>query len=260
MHDRRGIGWSEGLEYDYIGVAAQWAGISAQFFRQLLTEAEITSPIYYMGHSYGGHHIAYFAALYPEMIRGLVFLDSTGFSPVNLFMDLLETVCNFQPLGLLRLAINTGLFDFESAYARYIDFRNMEARDEVVASMLSGSWIATFRREHEKLFETIDRATTAKNVGYPEATLREILENKIINCSVLVINADRRNWSFPGKYFPRFNSTLFQMSVPGSGHSSLVYSDSYSLVVAQLIDLFIQYDRGDVDLATFSSRAALLTT
>ena len=271
VHDRRGFGWSDGFEYDYIGVEAQWAGNSARFFRQLLTEAEITSPIYYMGHSYGGHHIAYFAALYPEMIRGLVFLDSSGFSPVDVLKDLLETVCNFQPLGLLRIAIDTGLFDFESAFAGFVNFEDMEVstRDEVVSSVLSGSYIASYMREHEKLFETIEVATTAKKsatlqndrqqVLYPEAKLREILKNKLINCSVLVIDADHRSWSFPGQYFPRFNSTLFQMNVPGSEHSSLVYSDTYSLVVAQLIDLFIQYDRGDVDLATFRSRAGALT-
>ena len=52
MYDRRGKGWSEGLENDFIDShqdEPQWSKSNVQFLKELVKVAGIKTPFYYAG-------------------------------------------------------------------------------------------------------------------------------------------------------------------------------------------------------------------
>lgn len=70
-YDRTGLGWSDdcGQEKDAEGAAAR---LSA-----LLDIADITEPLFLVGHSIAGLYLRVFAARNPERVRGVAFLDAS---------------------------------------------------------------------------------------------------------------------------------------------------------------------------------------
>jgi pimeloyl-ACP methyl ester carboxylesterase len=108
--DRRGYGWSETYEYDHFDLLTkpayrQYSATNSEIFVKLIKEAGISTPFYYIGHSYGGHHLVQVALHHPEMVKGLVFLDSSQFSAaVDSLHDYLELIENFKGLAPLYIA------------------------------------------------------------------------------------------------------------------------------------------------------------
>ena len=52
VYDRRGRGWSEGLEHDFLDShqsEPQWSGTSVEFLRKLIRVANISTPLYFIG-------------------------------------------------------------------------------------------------------------------------------------------------------------------------------------------------------------------
>ena len=52
MYDRRGKGWSEGLENDFIDShndRPQWSKFNVHFLKELVKVAKIKTPFYYAG-------------------------------------------------------------------------------------------------------------------------------------------------------------------------------------------------------------------
>ena len=114
--DRRGYGWSETFEHDLVSLLAdeddqQWSKTNSEFFVKLVETAEIQTPFYYMGHSYGGHHIVQVALSHPEMVKGLFFLDSAGFGITEVFETYGELASNFEALGLMYILTESNWID-----------------------------------------------------------------------------------------------------------------------------------------------------
>ena len=159
VYDRRGYGWSEGLETDDLLPMIdypQMALTNSIFFKALVKKAGLKTPLFYMGHSYGGYHLTYSALRDPDLIKGLIYLDSSTFSPRSRFSaaddklrDLLEVVVNFQPLGLLRAALDLKILDYIDAFGDVGDFKDIEQEtsDIMVAGARSGFYFASFSRE-----------------------------------------------------------------------------------------------------------------
>lgn len=70
-YDRAGYGWS-----DPGPIPRTTARISREL-HALLSEAKVPGPYVLVGHSFGGYNIRYFASDYPELVAGLVFIDSS---------------------------------------------------------------------------------------------------------------------------------------------------------------------------------------
>ena len=121
---------------------------NVEFFRQLVDVAKIRRPFYLAGHSYGGHHLIYTALKYPELVKGLIFLDSSRFSAVDIVENMLQVVVNFQPTGLMSVAIERKLFDYEKAFADFIELSEMQddQKKAFLAAMMSGTSFLGYTR------------------------------------------------------------------------------------------------------------------
>ena len=97
-YDRAGYGWSvpQPTPNDADHIASR--------LHALLAAAHISGPIVLMGQSLGGIYIRDFAARYPTMISGLVFVDSSV--P---FMDRHGVPLPTAPQWLLQTALSTGI-------------------------------------------------------------------------------------------------------------------------------------------------------
>jgi pimeloyl-ACP methyl ester carboxylesterase len=70
-YDRAGYGWSDP------GPRPRTTARITRELSTLLAEAKIPGPYLLVGHSFGGYNIRYFASEYPELVAGLVFIDSS---------------------------------------------------------------------------------------------------------------------------------------------------------------------------------------
>ena len=70
-YDRAGYGWSES------GPLPRTTEQIAKELHLLLILAKVPGPYILVGHSFGGYNIRYYASKYPEMIAGLIFIDSS---------------------------------------------------------------------------------------------------------------------------------------------------------------------------------------
>jgi pimeloyl-ACP methyl ester carboxylesterase len=72
VYDRAGRGWSEPADGPQDGVAI------ATDLHTLLDHAGVPGPYVLVGHSFGGLYVLTFAARYPQLVAGMVLLDSTS--------------------------------------------------------------------------------------------------------------------------------------------------------------------------------------
>jgi len=70
-YDRPGFAWSPGSSCDRRSVAA------ARRIIELLKALEINDPVILVGHSMGGIHVRMFTHAYPDLVAGLVLVDSS---------------------------------------------------------------------------------------------------------------------------------------------------------------------------------------
>ncbi|MBL1142595.1 MAG: alpha/beta hydrolase [Proteobacteria bacterium] len=70
-YDRAGYGWSDP------GPRPRTTARISRELKTLLKEAKIPGPYVLVGHSFGGYNIRYFASESPELVAGLVFIDSS---------------------------------------------------------------------------------------------------------------------------------------------------------------------------------------
>ena len=70
-YDRAGYGWSDS------GPKPRTTSRITKELKILLTQANIPGPYLLVGHSFGGFNIRYFASEYPQLIAGLILIDSS---------------------------------------------------------------------------------------------------------------------------------------------------------------------------------------
>jgi pimeloyl-ACP methyl ester carboxylesterase len=70
-YDRAGYGWSD------LGPTPRTTSRITKELSILLAEAKIPGPYLLVGHSFGGYNIRYFASEYPDLVAGMVFIDSS---------------------------------------------------------------------------------------------------------------------------------------------------------------------------------------
>ena len=231
VYDRRGYGWSETYEHDNVNMLndePQWSKTNVAFFRQLVDVAQIRRPFYLAGHSYGGHHLIYTALEYPELVKGLIFLDSSKFSAVDIVEKMLEVVVNFQPTGLMSVAIELKLFDYEKAFSDFIKLSEMpdDLRKAFLAVMMSSTNFLGYLRENEYIHYSRDQVSKA-------------LRDRVIDIPTLVVDADASGW-FPVLKFPRHDPSVDYFSVSDATHESLVFSSYYGNITATHMHNFIK--------------------
>ena len=235
-YDRRGYGWSEGIEQDYPDVVLsqpQWAGTNVEFLEKLVDAASIPTPFFYVGHSYGGYHMTLLSLRRPDVIKGLVFLDSARFSPLRTLQSLMGVVANIHATGLLRLAMDLNIINYRKLFSSVVDFSAMTPTEEqrLLSIFRSGNFFSTYAREAGPLVQT----------KYAFENLESELQNRTIDRPVLVIDAGDRSggeW-LSSQHFPQYNSNFYR-TVNGTDHQSLIYSKEYSWRTKDLIDEFIQ--------------------
>ena len=233
VYDRRGYGWSETYEHDHVNMLndePQWSKTNVEFFRALVDVAKIKRPFYLAGHSYGGHHLLYTALKYPDLVKGLIFLDSSRFSAVDILEEMLELVANFQPTGLMSVVLDHKLFDYEEAFSDYIQLSEMpqDVTDAFLASMKSGTYFTAYLRENEYI--DYSREQVSKDLG-----------NNRIDIPTLVIDAGSSagGW-FPAKNFPKYDSSVDALPVPGATHEGLTLTKHYGNITASHMRDFIK--------------------
>ena len=237
MYDRRGYGWSETYESDSVRMLKdepQWSKTNVPFFRALVDAANINRPFYLAGHSYGGHHLLYFALEYPELVKGLIFLDSSRFSAVDILESALEMVANFQPTGLMSVVLDFELFDYEKAFEEEIKLSEMsdDMKAASLAAMKSGSYALAYSRENTNIDKS--RESVTNNLG-----------NRQIDIPALVIDAGGESDWFPAGNFPRYNPDLDYIAVTGATHTSLTMSTFYGNITANhMIDFIRRIQKG----------------
>ena len=70
-YDRGGYGWSDP------GPGARVVTELASELNEMLSRINITTPIIFVGHSFGGFIVRYYAHTWPDNVAGLVFVDSS---------------------------------------------------------------------------------------------------------------------------------------------------------------------------------------
>ena len=70
-YDRAGYGWSDS------GPKPRTTVRITKELKTLLTQANIPSPYFLVGHSFGGYNVRYFASEYPKLTAGLILIDSS---------------------------------------------------------------------------------------------------------------------------------------------------------------------------------------
>ncbi len=207
----------------------QWSETNVPFLRALVDAARIPRPFYLAGHSYGGHHMVYFALRYPELLKGLIFLDSSGFSALDTLETYLEIVMNVQPSGVLSIVLDLKLLDYESAFEEQIQISEMP--DDVVnaflASIKSGTYVTGYFRENSEIDRSREHVT-------------QDLAGNVINIPTLVIDAGGSGGWFPSQNFAQYNASRDFVSVDGATHTSLTLSSFYGNVTATHIREFVQ--------------------
>ena len=232
VYDRRGYSWSETYEHDNVNMLndePQWSKTNVEFFRQLVDVARIRRSFYLAGHSYGGHHLIYTALNYPELVKGLIFLDSSRFSAVDIVENMLQVVVNFQPTGLMSVAIERKLFDYEKAFADFIELSEMQddQKKAFLAAMMSGTSFLGYTREKEY-------------TDYSRDQVYKALRDRIIDIPTLVVDAGSPSGWFPAPKFPRHDPSVDYVSVSGATHESLTFSKYYGNITAIHIRDFIK--------------------
>lgn len=242
-HDRRGYGWSETLEHDVIDALLnepQWTRTNIEFLRALLDAAGVRTPFYYVGHSYGGHHAVYMALAYPDLVTGLVLLDSAEFGlGSDWFMELLV---NTQPSGALQLASYTGLIDILELTDDADDLQDLpeDKVERMTATLRSGYYVSSDMRERWPLLN--DYATDG---------LQKEMAKKRVTVPVLVLDKDGRDPSwFPASNFTQY-SPDFHTQIPCASHTSLVLTRRLGQVTADVINAFVSYAEEKLSLSEF---------
>jgi pimeloyl-ACP methyl ester carboxylesterase len=138
--DRAGVGWSDR------GPWPRTAGTMADELHALLATAQIPPPYLIAGHSSGGLIARMFTARHPELMAGLVLIDSShedqwrrlGLQGGAYRRRALRR--QLRPLGLARLAVDLGRADSERAWAERV------LLPEFVEAGAAMSWSSRQRR------------------------------------------------------------------------------------------------------------------
>ena len=229
-YDRRGFGWSESYENERPGallLRPQSARENVEFFRALVDAVGITKPFYYAGYSWGGHHITYMAMMYPEYVKGLIYLDASLMSSVEDSINLFEAMANAMPTGVVRLAYDTGLYDIEKVISEFLDIG--EVSTELKAEFFASSFTNLYPSGLVREFSRSDVS---------EEDLEELLPSVEIYKPVLVIDADRGEW-FPRTSFPQYSDSNYY-NIDGASHSEFAHTTRYGRLVADHIITFVK--------------------
>ena len=238
VYDRRGYGWSDTVESDYADTYLkdpQRAKTNVDFLKALVEKTNITRPFYYAGHSYGGQHLIYMALKYPEYIKGLIFLDSSGLGlDLGEVQRIMQVVVNFKATGLLRLVLDYQLYDIYSAFSSVINLRDLPKYNlnQLLATSKSGMFFETYTRERMQI-RTPER----------EKELNDDLSGRNFTMPALVIWAGNPG-DFPEEAFLAFNRTTDLHIVKDASHTELTMSHKFANTTATYIhDFIVRYTK-----------------
>src|SRR6266516_1967550 len=125
-YDRAGYGWSD------TGPGPRTSQQIVKELHLLLAHAQINGPYVLVGHSVGGLNMRLYAYRYPQEVAGMVLLDATSehqfaqfgkyppFFPPQAVSAGAQQFLLYRaaaPFGVVRLALQTGLFPLEDAAA-----------------------------------------------------------------------------------------------------------------------------------------------
>ena len=237
-YDRPGFGWSEPSP------DPQDAAHNAQQLHALLAKANITDPLVYVGHSFGGDVARVFAANYPEDVVGLVLVDpgvslhrpgvpedveAVWESEDNSFMMMAPTLAR---IGLLRLASYLGVMpghgDLPSPQAEAFD-----------------AWQATNQFYDTLKAQQLARYDTSAQVLAAEEQLGD-LPMIVLSPSQPGQDAPKRQvWTEVNASIAASSANGVHRVVIGTDHMGLAVKQEYAAVTAEAILEMVAAVRGE---------------
>lgn len=158
--DRTGLGWSER------GAHPPSAGRAADELYTALQTADIPGPYVLVGHSYGGGVIRLFAHRHPEVVAGLVFVDSSDeivANPSDALLTVFRAIGLTTHIGVLRLAASLGALPI---LPDHIDDYPLEVRDAYVRIVTGPNHFSGLNAEYGNIKTvTADELRAATDLG-----------------------------------------------------------------------------------------------
>ena len=207
VYDRAGRGWSEAATGPQDGLAV------ARDLHTLLSRSGNAGPYVLVGHSTGGAYVRIFAASYPEVVAGMVLLDSqpadafTSLPDYSAFYASTHTLMALLPsvarLGVFRLAYASAFMDLPGS-----------ARQEERADQGSVRVQVSQRDEFAQIPATLREAGAFTGFG---------------NRPLVVISAGsgaQRGWLAAQDTVARLSTNSAHRVLPDMEHMALITSES----------------------------------
>jgi pimeloyl-ACP methyl ester carboxylesterase len=225
-YDRAGIGWS-----DPSSRPPTPTNISEDL-RHLLERDGLAGPYVLVGHSLGGLYVQAFAFRYPDLVAGLVLVDSPH--PDQARRNPPEVG---RAMGRLALMARLGSVAVRLGLARFAGWGAADGGGETSGAPLTADWLTTSAAELE---------------SFPESCLQVRAAWRPVSAPVIVLTHGREDHIFPfvpedanhahERLFAELQRELVRLSpdgrqviVPGSGH--MIPRDAPEVVIRAVRDV-----------------------
>lgn len=216
VYDRAGRGWSDAVE------GPQEAVRIAADLQTLLERAEVAGPYVLAGHSFGGLYVQTFAATYPDLVAGLVLLDSTAPKPgpaVATRTELYDVVGRVLAVLPAVAHLGAGRLIAQASYGGLPPHFRGEARAHASTADYLRSWIEEF---------------VAANTAMQQAASLTNLDGK----PLVVVTADTGNaagWEQAQDRMATLSTNSSHRVAKATTHESLLYDEADSAQASQAI-------------------------
>lgn len=245
-YDRAGYGWSEASS------SARTTPNMAEELHILLTQVGIQPPYILAGHSYGGIIVRTYAALYPDEVAGLVFIDAThpnqfstehclpacfpeeAIKLVDTFYDVLPTMAH---IGVVRLLVPTGSLPLPF-FAIPSDFPK---RDALIASLSTNTHSETILAEWNAFVQNAEIVNEIDSMGNLPIRLITAL-NTYHEQPLPGQDADdtTQTWMSLQNDLLRLSTKSTQKVIEEATHFSLLLNADHAISVIEMVEELVQ--------------------
>ncbi|MFN8443166.1 MAG: alpha/beta fold hydrolase [Caldilineaceae bacterium] len=216
VYDRAGYGWSEAASGPHDGIAV------TTDLHSLLTQAQEQGPYVLAGHSIGGTYVRVFAARYPELVAGMVLLDSQPNEAFTRLPDFPAFYAVLRPVTkLLPYLAQVGL-------GRLLAFVSQTGLPEAAneGELAAAATVHQYRAQRDEV------------EGMPAALTQAQALQSLGNKPLLVVTApleQQEGWLDLQAEMTKLSSNSVQRIVPTATHSSLIGNETNAAASSKAI-------------------------